>query len=173
MESSIESQNSIVAVYLGTFDPLTNGHLDVILRGSELFSKLFIGVVANQRAKNLLFKAKQRVELIEKAISNKKNIQVDTFESLAVEYAAKVGAQVIVRGLRTEADFAYEMQMAMMNRKLNRKLETIFIPSRQDLSHISSSLVKEVASLGGDISGLVPDCVKDALENAFYKYDKG
>ena len=154
------------AAYLGSFDPLTLGHLDIIERASQLFDTLIIGV-GNHSTKTTFLCEKDRLHLIKKTCQHLKNIEVYTFKKLAVEFAISQNVSVLIRGLRTEADFVYEMQMAMMNRTLCKKLETVFIPTKQSLSHVSSTLVKEVASLGGDISKLVPPEINAKILNTF------
>lgn len=159
--------NSVInAVYLGTFDPLTAGHYDVIVRAAAIFNSVIIGIGKN-KAKDACFSVSERIEMISSACAGLKNVSVEAFEGLAVNFADRHQARVMVRGLRTEADYVYEMQMAMMNRILDRRIETVFIPTRQDLSHVSSSLVKEVAALGGNISELVPKEVYNHLRKKF------
>lgn len=153
---------SRTAIYPGTFDPLTLGHYDVIARASKLFDRVVVAIGVNA-GKAPFFTIEQRLEIARKVCVPLGNVCVESFSGLAVKFASTVKGLAIVRGLRTEADFMYEMQMAMMNRTLEPALETVFIPTRQDLSHVSSSLVKEVSSLGGDISGLVPPLVMAAL----------
>lgn len=154
------------ALYLGTFDPITLGHLDIINRALRLFDKLTIGIGANP-AKKALFSLEERAELIKRACldAGLKNFIIKPFQNLAVEFAREENSHVLVRGLRTEADYVYEMQMAMMNSVLDSQIETIFIPTKQQFSHISSSMVKEVALLGGDISSLVPPNIFSALNS--------
>jgi pantetheine-phosphate adenylyltransferase len=159
-----------IAVYPGTFDPLTLGHFDVITRASKLFDKLIVTIGINA-GKAPFFSIDQRIEMTRQVCAPLGNVTVDSFSGLAVKFASAVAGIAIVRGLRTEADFMYEMQMAMMNRKLESNLETVFIPTRQDLSHVSSSLVKEIFLLGGDITGLVPPLVIKALTQQRRKQD--
>ena len=151
-----------IAVYLGSFDPLTLGHLDIIDRGSKIFSKLVVGIGVNS-GKNLFFSIEERLELTQKICSSYANIEVKSFNDLAVDFAQREGASVMIRGLRTESDYVYEMQMAMTNHTLNNNIESIFIPTRQSLCHISSSLVKEVAQLGGKVDQMVPPLVGEKL----------
>lgn len=160
--------NERVAAYLGTFDPLTLGHFDIISRASKLFDHLVVGI-GQQSSKNPCFSVGERLAMTRGVCASLGNVTVDAFTGLAVEFAASHGAMVLVRGLRTEADYVYEMQMAMMNRILANTLETIFIPTRQELSHLSSSLVKEVAALGGNISQLVPPIVFTHLQTRYKK----
>ena len=157
-------KNPSRAMYIGTFDPLTNGHFDIISRACELFDTLVI-IGGHNHDKQMLFSPK-REQMIVQTCKQLPNVRTTTFSGLAVEHALQENVTVMVRGLRTEADY-YEMQMAMMNRTLCQDLETIFIPTKQSLSHISSSLVKQIASLGGDISGFVPAPVLKELSNQF------
>ena len=152
------------AAYLGSFDPMTNGHLDIIERASYVFNGLIIGVGKHHR-KSIHFSIEDRIEMLKDSCKHLKNIEVLAFDGLAVDFAKKNNITVMIRGLRTEADYVYEMQMAMMNRSLDKKIDTFFIPTRQDLSHISSTLVREVAQLKGDISELVPNSVKTKLKS--------
>ncbi|MBI2603490.1 MAG: pantetheine-phosphate adenylyltransferase [Deltaproteobacteria bacterium] len=151
-------------IYVGTFDPLTNGHCDVIERASYLFQSLTVGIGDNVKKKPF-FSVKERIAILKSVCTSlNKNISVKSFKGLAVEFAKSEGASVMVRGLRTEADYEFEMQMVMMNKTLCDTIETVFIPTRQELSHISSSLVREVAVMGGDVSKLVPDLVFKKLK---------
>lgn len=152
----------ITAIYVGAFDPLTNGHFDIISRASQIFDRLVVAIGQNP-SKQSTFTGDERKAMVEAVCRDLPQVEVTTFSGLAVDHAVAVGASVMVRGLRTEADYVYEMQMAMMNRTLNNKLETLFIPTRQDLSHISSSLVKDVTALGGNTSKLVPALVFQKL----------
>ncbi len=151
-----------IGFYPGTFDPMTNGHLDIVERAARMFDKVIIAIGINPSKKGY-FSLEERQDMVEKICEPIGNVLVCSFSGLAVDYASKNGVTAIVRGLRTEADYVYEMQMAMMNRTLNNKIETILIPTRQDLSHVSSTLVREVASLGGNVSNLVPPIVYQAL----------
>ena len=159
------SQKSI-AVYLGSFDPLTFGHLDVIERAAKIFDKLIVGVGKNS-SKDFLFSPSERFEMMTKECEKFSNVSVKALGGLAVDFAKSCGASVIVRGLRTEADFAYEMKMAFINKTLSDNLDTIFIPTRQNFSHLSSSLVKEVASYGGDVSKFVPESALKKIRTHF------
>jgi pantetheine-phosphate adenylyltransferase len=152
----------ITAIYPGSFDPITNGHIDVAQRASGLFSKLIIGVY-DTPYKNLLFTIKERVEMARQAVAHLSNVKVQPFNGLAVSFAQKVKAQVMVRGLRVSADFEREFDMAMMNRKLNPELELICLIAKPKYQFLSSSLLKEVARLGGGIDDLVPKHVIRAL----------
>jgi len=148
----------LIGFYPGSFDPMTMGHYDVVRRASLMFDEVIIGIGINQ-GKPPLFSVEERVKMMEQALSRFPGVRIISFEGLAVDAARKAGAAVLIRGLRTEADFTYEMQMAMMNRTLETGLETIFLPTSQEYSHISSTLVKEVALLGGKVQPLVPPIV--------------
>lgn len=145
-----------IGVYPGSFDPVTNGHMDVIRRSSKIFDKVIVAVVKNY-SKKPLFTVKEREELIKSNIKELSNVEVDSFEGLLIDYVHKKQAQVIIKGLRAISDFEYEFQMALMNRKLDKEVETIFLMTNHKYSFLSSSMVKEVAGLGGCISGLVPE----------------
>jgi len=150
-----------LAIFPGSFDPPTNGHLDLIERALKMFDRVNVAVLVNA-AKKPLFSAEERVALLE-AIVPGERVEVQTFSGLLVDYARETNARVIIRGLRAVSDFEYELQMAMMNRELAPDLETVFLTPRDVYSYLSSRLVKEVASLGGDISRLVPPTIKHAL----------
>jgi pantetheine-phosphate adenylyltransferase len=147
-----------LAVFAGSFDPLTNGHADVIRRSAPLFDRLIVAVLVNA-SKQPLFSAEERVAMIRRVVEGLPNVEVDTFDGLLAEYARSRGISVAVRGLRTPAEFGEEWQMALVNRHLNAGLETLFIPASAECAHISSRLVKEIARLGGPIDGLVPPAV--------------
>jgi pantetheine-phosphate adenylyltransferase len=151
-----------IAVYPGTFDPITNGHLDIAIRASRLFDKVIIGVY-NIPDKHLMFSTSERVELVKKAVADYPNIEVTSFGGLIVEFAKKIGALTIVRGLRFGADFEHEFEMAMMNKKLWPGFELICLMANPQYQFLSSSLLKEVASMGADIENLVPPHVAEAL----------
>lgn len=151
------------AVYLGTFDPITLGHVDIICRASQVFHRVVVGAFSQPQSKKPLFPIETRLAFLREACREFQHVEIQSFSGLAVNFARQVGATVLVRGLRTEADFVYEMQMAGINRALEAGIETVFFPTQHELSFISSSLVKEVASLGGDVSGFVPACVKGFL----------
>jgi pantetheine-phosphate adenylyltransferase len=155
-----------VAIYPGSFDPITNGHLDIATRAAKIFDKLIIGVFDTPN-KPLLFSTQERVELIRKAIADLPNVEVEAFGGLTVNFARKVKAQAMVRGLRMSADFEREFDMAMMNKKLYPELEFVCLMSRVEYQFLSSSLLKEASSLGGDIDDLVPKHVADALKKKF------
>lgn len=153
------------AIYPGSFDPITMGHLDVIERALKIFEKVIIAVGENS-SKNALFSVDDRIEMIRKATNGMK-VEVNHFSGLLVDFAKKKKADVIVRGLRAVSDFDYEFQSALMNRKLNSSIETVFIMTRGKYCYLSSSLVKEVASLGGDLKDLVPETVKEKIRMKF------
>jgi pantetheine-phosphate adenylyltransferase len=151
-----------IAVYPGSFDPLTNGHLDIIRRGVEVFDRIIVGIAENSR-KRSLFTVEERLEITREVLADLPRVEVDAFEGLTVQYAMKRGAIVIVRGLRAVADFEYELQMANMNRKLCPSIETLFMMTSEKYFFVSSQNVKEVARFGGDISELVPRLVVERL----------
>ena len=157
-----------IAIYPGSFDPITNGHLDIAIRSAKLFDKLVIGVY-DIPDKRLMFTTAERVELTKKAVAGLSNVEVEAFDGLTVSFAQKVGAQVVVRGLRMSADFEREFDMAMMNKKLYPELELICLMSSLEYQFLSSSLLKEAASLGGNIKDLVPENVAIALKDKFRK----
>jgi pantetheine-phosphate adenylyltransferase len=156
--------NEVVAIYPGSFDPLTNGHVDIIRRGSRLFGKIIVAVLVNID-KAPLFSAAERVAIARDVFRAWPNVEVDTFEGLLVDYARKRQASVIVRGLRAVSDFEYEMQMALMNRHLNESVETVFMMPAEPYTYVSSRLVKEVVALGGSVGGLVPEIVEARLRD--------
>ena len=156
----------ITAIYPGTFDPITNGHLDLIARASRLYDKVIVAV-AESRGKQPLFTLDERVRLIESVIGEFSNIQVIGFENLLVECAKQHQASVIIRGLRAVSDFEYEFQMAGMNRRLAPDVETVFLTPAEQYEFISSSMIREIAKLHGDVSSFVPDTVKHHLINKF------
>lgn len=157
-----------IAVVPGSFDPVTFGHLDIISRGASVFDEIHV-VVLNNSTKKSLFTLEERMALISEVTSTLPNVQVDTFSGLLVEYAKSVNAHAIIRGLRAVSDFEYEMQITSMNRVLDKSIETFFIMTNNQYSFLSSSIVKEVAKYGGDISELVPKQVEDALKLKFRK----
>jgi pantetheine-phosphate adenylyltransferase len=152
----------IVAVYPGSFDPLTNGHVDIIQRGSRLFDRIVVGVLFNLE-KSPLFTVPERVAIARDVFRGWANVEVDTFDGLLVDYARSKQASVIVRGLRAVSDFEYELQMALMNRRLSPEVETVFMMPAEPYTYVSSRLVKEVVALGGSVHGLVPGIVEDRL----------
>jgi pantetheine-phosphate adenylyltransferase len=154
----------IIAIYPGSFDPLTNGHVDIIQRGSRLFDRIVVGVLKNLE-KSPLFTVPERVDIARAVFRGWTNVEVDTFDGLLVDYARSKRASVIVRGLRAISDFEFEMQMALMNRRLNPAVETVFMMPAEPYTYVSSRLVKEVVALGGSVTGLVPDVVEDRLRD--------
>jgi len=153
---------STLAVYPGSFDPLTNGHVDIITRGARLFDRIIVAILLNAE-KSPLFTMAERVEIARAVFKTHSNVEVDTFDGLLVDYVARRKANVIVRGLRAVSDFEYEFQMALMNRELAATIETVFMMPAVQYSYISSRLIKEVFALGGRVHGLVPDMVEERL----------
>ena len=152
-----------VAIYPGTFDPVTNGHIDLIKRAQEVFSEVIIAVAANPQ-KGPLFNVQERVAMLKQATADLKGVEVVAFNGLVVDYARKRKAKVLIRGLRMLSDFEYEFQMALTNRKLSPDVETIFLMPHESYSYLSSKLLKETAALGADLSNFVPDFVEKALK---------
>ena len=151
-----------MVVYPGSFDPPTNGHLDVIQRASRLFDRVVVAVARNNN-KTPLFSPDERKELIEESVSELANVDVDVFEGLLIDYVTKQNCNIVIRGIRAVSDFEFEFQMALMNRKLNEKIETLFMMPRASYSFLSSHLVKEIAGLGGDVSTFVSKTTSKAL----------
>jgi pantetheine-phosphate adenylyltransferase len=151
-----------LAVYPGSFDPLTNGHVDIITRGARIFDRIIVAILINAE-KAPLFSMDERLKIAQEVFKDLPNVEIDTFEGLLVDYVERRHAHVIVRGLRAVSDFEFEFQMALMNRRLNGKIETVFMMPAEQYSYISSRLIKEVFSLGGRVHGLVPDTVEDRL----------
>ncbi len=156
-----------IAIYPGSFDPITNGHLDIIDRSSKLFDKVIIGVSKTSKSKKYLFSDEERLNLIADNIKNLVNVEVVIFDGLLVEYAQKMNINIIIRGLRAFSDFELEFQMSLMNRKLNNNINTVFLMPHEKYTHVSSSIVKEVASLGGNVKDYVPNSVFLALNNKY------
>ncbi len=156
------SREPRIALYPGSFDPLTNGHVDIIQRGARLFDRIIVAILMN-REKTPLFTAVERVDIAREVFANEPNVEIDTFGGLLVEYARRREASVIVRGLRAVSDFEYEMQMALMNRHLSPDLETVFMMPGEAYTYLSSRLVKEVFALGASVAGLVPPAVERRL----------
>ncbi|MGV3774222.1 MAG: pantetheine-phosphate adenylyltransferase [Verrucomicrobiales bacterium] len=154
------------AVYPGSFDPITNGHLDVIQRAHKLFDRIIVAVAINDE-KTPLFTMAKRKEMVKQSVGHLPKVEVDTFTGLLVEYMEKVKGDAVVRGLRAVSDFEFEFQLALMNRKLNERVETIFMMPKETYTFLSSRMVKEIARLGGDISSFVPEHVEKAIKNKF------
>ena len=150
------------AIYPGSFDPLTNGHLDVIERAAKLFDQVIVAI-ANNDSKNPLFTLAERRDLVNRSVGLPRNVETDTFDGLLVEYVERRSGQAILRGLRAVSDFEFEFQLALMNRKLNERVETIFMMPKDTYTFLSSRIVKEIARLGGDVSAFVPPHVREAL----------
>ena len=154
--------SDILAIYPGSFDPITNGHFDLIERSSRIFDRLIVAVLRNAE-KEPLFSVEERVEMLQEVTRNLKNVSVDTFSGLLVDYAVQKEARVIVRGIRAFSDYEYEIQMALMNRKLQPKLETMFLMPAESYAYVSSRLVKEISVRGGSVKDLVPTLVEERL----------
>jgi pantetheine-phosphate adenylyltransferase len=152
----------VVAIYPGSFDPITNGHLDLIERGSAFFDKLIVSILRNDE-KLALFSVEERMEMLSEVVGGFSNVEIGSFDGLLVDYAAQNGASVILRGIRAVSDYEYELQMALMNRRLRPEIETVFLMAGEAHSFVSSRLVKEVIRLRGNISGLVPPSVEGRL----------
>jgi len=159
---TFENNKAVVAVYPGSFDPVTYGHLDLIARGAMIFDRLIVAVAPNLD-KDALFPAKERVEMLEAVTFERKNVEVDMFDGLLMDYARSKGARVVLRGIRAVSDYEYELQMAMMNRKIEPGIETVFMMPGEAYSYVSSRLVRELARLHGPIQGLVPPIVEERL----------
>ena len=156
------------AIYPGSFDPLTNGDLDVIERAAKLFDRVVVAIAINE-SKNPLFSLAERRELVSRSVEHLKNVEADTFTSLLVDYVEQRSGQAIIRGLRAVSDFEFEFQLALMNRKLNERVETIFMVPKDTYTFLSSRIVKEIARLGGDVGAFVPPHVKEALRKKLSK----
>lgn len=159
---------SVIAIYAGSFDPITNGHLDLIQRGSRLFDRLIVSILRNE-TKEPLFSAEERMEMLREVVGVYPNVEVDSFNGLLVDHAAAHSATVLLRGIRAISDYEYELQMALMNRRLRPEIETVFMMANEAYSFISSRLVKEVFGLGGSIQGLVPPAVEARLHRHLSK----
>ena len=151
-----------IAIYPGSFDPLTNGHVDIIERGAKLFDRVVVAILVNAEKKTL-FTVKERTTIVREVFAGRDNVEVDTFDGLLVDYARVRKATAIVRGLRAVADFEFELQMALMNRHLSADLETVFMMPAEQYTYVSSRLIKEIAALGGSLAGLVPPVVEARL----------
>lgn len=158
--------NPKVAIYPGTFDPLTNGHLSIIKRALKIFDKLVIAILINPN-KTPLFTLEERILMLNEIFKDEVNVEVDSFNGLLIDYAVKKKSNIIVRGIRALSDFEYEFQMALMNRKLNRDIQSVFLMTDYKWFYISSTIVKEAALYGGDIKGLVPTIVCESLKKKF------
>ncbi len=156
--------NRVTAVYPGSFDPPTAGHLDLITRGSRVFGELIVAVLINSE-KDALFSLEERREMLVQLTAGLPNVRVDVFGGLLVEYARQEGATVVVRGIRAISDYEYELQMALMNRKLSPQLETVFLTAAEEYSYVSSRIVKDIARLGGAVDSMVPPLVKQRLHD--------
>jgi len=157
-------KKQVIAIYPGSFDPPTNGHLDLIERGAKIFDVLIVALLRNSE-KQPLFSIKERLSMLRDTTKKWSNVRVDSFEGLLVDYAIRSGAKVVLRGIRAISDYEYDLQMALMNRKLDARLETIFMMPAETYSYLSSRLVREISSLGGSIGALVPEVVERELMN--------
>lgn len=155
-----------VAIYPGSFDPITNGHIDMVERGLRLFDKIIVCILCNP-GKETLFTIEERLEMIRESLKKFPNLEIDSFDGLLVDYGAKRNANAILRGMRAVSDFEYEFQLALMNRKLNRKIQTVFLMTGFRWIFTSSSIIKEAASFGGDVTGMVPPMVNQKLKEKF------
>ena len=159
----LASMNTVKAIYPGTFDPLTNGHLDLIARGSKIVGELVVAILRNSEKGTPLFSVPERLEMLSEAVKVFPNVTVTTFDGLLVEFARREGAKAVLRGIRAISDYEYEFQMAMMNRKLDPELETLFMMPAEKYTYVSSRLIKGVFRLGGDVASLVPPMVMERL----------
>ncbi len=157
-----------IAVYPGTFDPVTNGHIDLVERSLRIFDEVIVAVAANPK-KEPLFSLEERIDMFRKALARHKRVRIEGFDGLLVDYVREKKAVGIIRGLRAVSDFEYEMQMALMNRRLDSKIETVFLMPNEEYSFITSTIVREAASYGGDVSSLVPKVVVGKLKKKFGK----
>jgi pantetheine-phosphate adenylyltransferase len=158
----------VIAIYPGTFDPPTNGHLDLIQRGSAIFDELIVGILQNPDKETALFSLAERRDMLKALTRPFDNVRIDTFDGMLVDYASRVGASALLRGIRAISDYEYELQMALMNRKLNPGLETVFMMPAEAYSYVSSRLVKQIVQLGGSVHGLIPDVVEERLHAKFH-----
>jgi pantetheine-phosphate adenylyltransferase len=154
--------DSVLAIYPGSFDPVTNGHLDLIERGANIFERLIVAVLRNAE-KEPLFNLAERLEMLREVTRSLPNVEIDAFDGLLVEYARRRGGRVLLRGIRAVSDYEYELQMALMNRKLEPRIETVFMMPAEAYSYLSSRLVREIARLGGPVNALVPPAVEQRL----------
>jgi pantetheine-phosphate adenylyltransferase len=155
-----------IAIYPGTFDPITNGHIEIVKRGLRIFDEIIVAITTAPK-KQPLFTTKERLRLIKGSLEDFKNVRVESFDGLTVEYVKAQKGIGIIRGLRAVSDFEYELQMALMNRRLDLKIETVFMMPSEEYSFLTSTIVREVASFGGSVKGLVPDVVEKALKEKF------
>lgn len=155
-----------VAVYAGTFDPVTNGHLDILKRAQTLFDKIYVGVAADNYKENI-FTLEERVNLLQVVTKDLEKVEIEAFCGLLIDYVEKKGAKILIRGLRAVSDFEYEFQLAMMNRKLANDVDTVFLMTSLEYAFLSSSMIKQVASLGGCVRGLVPPLVEEELKKKY------
>ncbi len=160
--------NERIVIYPGTFDPITNGHMSILTRALDIFDRVIVAILHNPQKKPL-FSIEERVLMLNEILKDLPNVEVDTFDGLLVDYALKKNSNVVLRGLRALSDFEYEFQLALMNRKLCRDVQSIFLMTDYKWFYISSTIIKEAAGLGGDISGLVPDMVERKLKEKFSK----
>jgi len=156
-----------IAVYPGSFDPITNGHVDLIKRGMRMFDEIVVLIAYNPNKPTYLFSVEERIELVSDVIKNYEGVRVDSFDGLLVDYVKKTGANIILRGLRALSDFEYEFQLALINRRLNNDVETVFLMTSYEWFFTSSQIIKEAASLGGSVQGLVPDIVCKKLKEKY------
>lgn len=161
-----------VAIYPGSFDPVTNGHIDIIERGLQLFDRIIVAILYNP-AKTGLFSVEERKEMLKISLKNLPNVEIDTFDGLTVDYAARKKARAILRGMRAVSDFEYEFQLALMNRRLNRDIQTVFLMTGLRWIFTSSSIIKEAAGFGGNINGMVPPVVSEKLKEKFAPQSDG
>ncbi len=167
LDRAADALGLVRAIYPGSFDPLTNGHLDLIERGSKIFDELIVSVLRNSE-KDPLFTVIERLEMLEEMVKHYENVRVEAFDGLLVDYAMQKKAKAVLRGIRAISDYEYELQMALMNRKLQPQLETVFMLPAEAYSYLSSRLVKEVFQLGGSVRGLVPEIVEQRLREKFH-----
>ena len=160
----VAAMHTVKAIYPGTFDPLTNGHLDLIARGAKIVDELVVAILRNSEKGTPLFSVPERLEMIREATAGFGNVTVETFDGLLVQFARQQGAKAVIRGIRAISDYEYEFQMAMMNRKLDPELETLFMMPAEKYTYVSSRLIKGVFNLGGDVSSLVPPNVVERLK---------
>jgi pantetheine-phosphate adenylyltransferase len=157
----------VIAIYPGTFDPPTNGHLDLIRRGANIFDELVVALLRNSE-KTPLFTVEERISMMRECVQSLPNVTVDSFDGLLVDYATRKGAKAVLRGIRAVSDYEYELQMALMNRKLDPRLETIFMMPAEAYSYLSSRLVREIGMLGGSVHDLVPELVEERLKEKLH-----